>query len=101
MGTRRVDPASLKPPPEAVIAAREYAQAAQGLSGRLNDKYNGNGEAQRNRMMTKQERVREAISLMTGRCKEYNDFKAGRDTTVREAEKKAREIASKALGERV
>lgn len=62
----------------------------------LKEKYENNSEVQRNRMKSKDQTAADAIDTMTGRIKEYNDAKQGRDTTESEARKKAIEIARKA-----
>ena len=99
--TKIVNPESMRAPLDAQIAGIEYNRQAIQTRLRMREKYESNGEVQRNRMMTKEERVRNAIELQTKNIKEFNDFKAGRDTTMAAAEKKAREIASRALGEKV
>ena len=62
----------------------------------LRDKYESNAEVQRCRAMGKDALIREAIERSTKGIKEYNDFKAGRDTSEEVARKQAEGFANKA-----
>ena len=72
----------------------------QAYKEKLKGDYESNAEVQRNRTMTKSERASHAVDLMTDSVKQFNDHKAGRDTTESEARKKAIEIAERADRER-
>jgi hypothetical protein len=99
VGTR-VEQISLNDlPAEAKIAVKEYNQNLQKLKEERDRKYNHNSEVQRNRLMSKEQRGRNAIDLMTKSQKEYLSNKLGRDVTHAEAESAARAIAKKAHGQ--
>lgn len=59
----------------------------------LSEKYEGNAEVQRNRQKGHDQTAREAVDIMTGRIKEYNDAKEGKATSEEKAREKARYIA--------
>lgn len=78
---------------------REMTEAARQVRKNLNEKRDSNAEFQRRSRMTKEEKGRGAIERLAKGIKTFNDSRTGKDTSYSEAEKKAREIAKRALGQ--
>lgn len=59
----------------------------------LTEKFESNAEVQRARTMSRDDIAANAVDIMTGRIKEYNDAKEGKATSEEKAREKARDIA--------
>lgn len=70
-------------------------EASEEFKSSLKEQFSANAEVQRMNLESQEERTRRAIEKMIANRKEYNDFKAGRDTTQSQAEKDVRELIHK------
>lgn len=72
---------------------RDFQKVKAEYRENLTEKYESNAEVQRARTMSKDDIAANAVDIMTGRIKEYNDAKEGRATSEDKAREKARDIA--------